>query len=389
MLRTLFRVTRNETSSRRGSVACRVFLGLTLCLLTQTAQAARIKDVARFDGWSETQVLGYGLVVGLRGTGDGQRAQITSQSIVNMLRNLGIEVGQDQVRLRNVAAVMVTSKVGPFAKTGGSLDVTVSSIGDAKSLEGGTLLMTPLQGLDGEIYAMAQGPLSVGGYNVEGGAGRSAMRRNHVLVGTVPGGALLQKEPARKQIPNQGGVRITLTEADFSSAVAMAQAINGVLGLQAARAMDAATVQVDFPENMNQSPMELMARIENATFEPARTARVVVNEKTGTVVAGSDVTVSEVAVSHAGITVQVNETRRDNEVTALAPHGATVVNRTTQTTQIEVDEPRTEMRVIPRTNRIGDLADALNRMGVRPRDIIAILQAIKQAGALHADLIVM
>jgi flagellar P-ring protein FlgI len=357
--------------------------------LAAAADASRIKDVAKLEGLAETQLIGYGLVVGLKGTGDGPRTQFTTQSVVNMLRNTGIEVPRERIQVRNVAAVMVTSKLLPFMKRGSNLDVTVSSIGDAKSLEGGTLLMSPLQGTDGEIYALAQGALSVGGLNKEGPQGKASFSKNHTMVGEIPNGAIIQKE-APGNAMNTEELRISLSNPDFSSAVAMAKSINANFKKPIAEAKDPVTVSVTVPDEFKGKRMEFIAEVENLDFLVSTVAKVVLNEKTGTVIAGGNVSISEVAVSQGSITISVKDNQQTQVSNTAAPFGGTAQNSTTtQSEDIKVDETKAEMRVMPSSSNVADLAKSLNALGVSPRDIIAIFQAIKRAGALNAELVVM
>ncbi|MDB5050995.1 MAG: Flagellar P-ring protein [Fibrobacteres bacterium] len=353
------------------------------------AQASRIKDVAKLDGLAETQLIGYGLVVGLKSTGDGPRTQFTTQSVVNMLRNTGIEVPRERIQVRNVAAVMVTSKLSPFMKRGSNIDVTVSSIGDAKSLEGGTLLMSPLQATDGEIYAMAQGALSIGGLNKEGPQGKSSYTKNHTLVGEIPNGAIIQKE-APGALMTTDELRISLASPDFSSAVAMAKSINANFKKPIAEAKDPVTISIAVPEEFKTKRMEFIAEVENLDFLVSTVAKVVLNEKTGTVIAGGNVSISEVAVSQGNITIQVKDNQQAQvSNTNAANSGTTQLSNSTSSEDIKVDEPKAEMKVLPSSSNVADLAKSLNSLGVTPRDIIAIFQAIKRAGALNAELIVM
>lgn len=364
-------------------------LAFLLPLLVLPASAARIKDVARLAGQTETQLIGYGLVVGLKGTGDGQRTQFTTQSIVNMLRNTGIEVPRERIQVRNVAAVMVTAKLNPFVKKGAALDVTVSSIGDARSMEGGTLLLSPLQGTDGEIYALAQGALSIGGINRESAGGKGSFAKNHTLVGELPGGAIVQKE-APGGIPNTEEVTLTLSAPDYSSAVALAKAVNGNFKQEIAQALDPVSIRVTIPEAMRQKRMEFIAEVENLDFLVSSVAKVVLNEKTGTVIAGGNVSIAEVAVSHGNITIEVRAQTQTNVQNVARERGSAVQQTaTSETEEFKVDEPKADMRVIPASSNVADLAKSLNSLGVSPRDIIAIFQAIKKAGALNAELIVM
>jgi len=362
----------------------RLLLLLLLCFMIMPAWSARVKDVARIDGLSDVQLVGYGLVVGLAGTGDGSRSLFTVQSIVNMLKKMGIEVPNDRLRVRNVAAVMVTTSQKPFQKNGTRMDVTLSSIGDARSIEGGTLLMTPLQAANGEVYAVAQGPISVGGIQATGTRTGSRYTKNHVLAGSIPQGAIIHKEIDVVSL-NKGELRWTLTEPDFSSAVAMAQAINAQFP-GAASAEDAATVAVNLPPQFAQNPMPFIAQTESIEFTVSKNARVVLNERTGTIVAGSEVRIDEIAVSHGSITINVNQQENVEQPNPMTM-GTTA---STIQEQIEVEEQiEHEMRVIPTVTNAGELAQALNALGVSPRDIISIFQAIKKAGALQAELIIM
>jgi flagellar P-ring protein FlgI len=343
----------------------------------------RIKDVARVEGIEETQLIGYGLVVGLDGSGDGNRTMFTVNSIVNMLRNLGIYVPTTQLRVKNVAAVMVTSNMPPFTKKGGKLDVTVSSIGDASSLEGGQLLMTPLQDASGDIYAMAQGAVTLGGYSVSH-VKESQRKKNHTVSGEISGAALVKREILSNDLGTQK-FRISLANPDFTSAVEMTKAINAGLKATLARTMDAATVEVNIPENYRQDIMGFVSIVEQMQFEPSRVAKVIINEKTGTIVAGTKVTIDEVAVSQGSITVTVQKTPAVSQPAPLSL-GQT---QQTQTAQVTVEEERPDMVVLGKTANVGDLAKALNNIGATPRDIMAIFQAIKKAGALNAELVIM
>jgi flagellar P-ring protein precursor FlgI len=373
---------------RNGSSIPKFLCALGLAAAV-AAHASRIKDVAKLDGLTETQLIGYGLVVGLKSTGDGPRTQFTTQSVVNMLRNTGIEVPRERIQVRNVAAVMVTANLNPFMKRGSNIDVTVSSIGDAKSLEGGTLLMSPLQATDGEIYALAQGALSVGGINKDGGQGRASFSKNHVLVGEIPNGAIVQKE-APGGVMSAEELRISLANPDFSSAVAMAKAINANFKKPVAEAKDPVTVSINVPDEFKSKRMEFIAEVENLDFLVSTVAKVVLNEKTGTVIAGGNVSISEVAVSQGNITIQIKDNQQSQvSNTAAANAGTTQLSSNSQSTDLKVDEPKAEMKVLPTSSNVADLAKSLNSLGVTPRDIIAIFQAIKRAGALNAELVVM
>jgi flagellar P-ring protein precursor FlgI len=368
-----------ERRYKIGWLEIAVIFCILLMVLATKASAARIKDMATLEGVSEQQLIGYGLVVGLAGTGDGPNTQFTVQSVANMLQKMGIVVNPNDLRLRNVAAVMVTANLPAFVKPGKKIDVAISSLGDARSLEGGTLLMTPLQASDGEYYAQAQGSVNLGGVSAR--SGRNSFKKGHTVSGNLSNGAVVYREIESVNLKT-GTLRWTLSDPDFTSAVAMASAINQIFP-NAAIAEDASSVLVNVPESMRSDYMSFIARAESAEFNPNMNARVVLNEKTGTVVSGANVQISEVAVSHGSITVQVANAQAAAPAPVLGP--ATLINNQ----QMNVQEPRTETRVLPAINNAGQLAQALNSLGVSPQDIISIFQAIKKAGALHAELVIM
>lgn len=372
----------------------RILLVLLLLCPTLFSQEVRVKDVANINGVEELQIFGYGLVVGLAGTGDRSNTVFTNQTVKNMLKNMGIELPDQQISLQNVAAVMVTATLDPFKKRGTKLDVTVSSIGDARSLEGGMLIMTPLQGPDGRIYASAQGALSTGGYDVRN-RGISQVKRNHVLVGRIPDGAIVQGEYAFSQL-NSATLAVSLSKPDFTSAVTMATAINASLAGQGvtsriAKADDAATISLDFAtakKEITGTPInlaEFISLVENVNFTISMPARVVMNERTGTIVAGSNVKISEIAVTHGGIKVEIV-----NRAEVVQPQAFTMGESVTIPNPEQVVEERDmDMVVLGETATVADLAQALNSLGVSSRDVISIFQAIKEAGALQGQLIVM
>jgi flagellar P-ring protein precursor FlgI len=373
------RIDKNERRYRIGWIEITVIICILLVVMASKVSAARVKDVATLEGVSELQLVGYGLVVGLAGTGDGTNTQFTVQSVANMLQKMGIVVNPSDMRLRNVAAVMVTATLPAFVKPGKKIDVSIASMGDARSLEGGTLLMTPLQASDGEYYAQAQGAVNLGGLNAR--SGRNSFKKGHALSGTLPNGAVVHKEPESIDLKT-GTLRWVLSNPDFTSAVAMAGAINQAFP-NAAIAEDASSVLVNVPEAMRNDYMSFIARAESAEFNPNTNARVVLSEKTGTVVSGSNVQIDEIAVSHGSITIQVANAQAAATPTFIGQ--ATMINNQ----NINVNEPVTETRVLPAVNNAGQLAQALNSLGVSPRDIISIFQAIKKAGALHAELVIM
>jgi flagellar P-ring protein precursor FlgI len=387
-----------------------LFLGLALPAPAQV----RIKDVAQLEGLQETQLIGYGLIVGLENSGDGPRSMFTVHSIVNMLRNLGVFVPEERLRVRNVAAVMVTTQMKPFVKKGNKLDAVVSSLGDARSLEGGNLLVTPLQAVDGIIYATAQGPVSVGGFDVEKTTSQSR-QHNHKTTAMLSSGALVQKEILTNELDNKN-LRWSLKNPDFSDARNLAKAVNEHFTMPLAHTVDAATVAVAVPSAFQQQNrvVEFIAELEELRMSVGKSAKVVINERTGTIVAGAEVSISEVAISHGGINIKIGDSAAVKGGGNVDPFSAVKYkyeNRDKYGNQVRIEEFRpaqnppsplpaplpleekdrenNQMVVINATSNVGDLAKALNEMGVGPRDIIAIFQALKQAGALHADLIIM
>jgi len=355
----------------------------------QAFSQARIKDIANFKGLSAQHLIGYGLVVGLDGTGDrssgASGAIFTVQSVTNMLEKFGITVPVGNLRVRNVAAVMVTSHIDPFVNIGNRIDVTVSSLGDAKSLEGGILLQTPLLGTDGELYCLAQGPISIGGFNIETGDGEK-IRQNYALVGRVPNGAIVQKE-SRFDFNLARPLGISLHKSDFTTSMRVAEKINQHFKQTLATPENAASIKISWPKNMQQPGdiVKFISQIEGLKVQQDRIARVVINERTGTIVAGGDVKISEIMVSHGGLTIHTKRIPVISQPNAFS-RGKTVIDGITNTT-VQQDEARNV--VIQNIVTVSDIASAMNQLGVKPRDIIAIFQAIKESGALQAKLVVM
>lgn len=361
-------------------------------VLASAAQSVRVKDVASLTGLEDVQLIGYGLVVGLAGTGDRSQTVFTEQTISNMLKNLGIELPDKNMRVRNVAAVMITGTLAPFKRKGTRFDVTVSSMGDATSLEGGTLILTPIQGPDGTVYASAQGPLATGGYDIRD-KGLTHIKKNHVLVGRIPDGAIVQREYTFNLLDGKD-LSLSLHSPDFTSALALAQSINTEFKnfrTPLAKPVDPATVSLNYNIIIRDSLrsymnlVEFISRVENLTFDIASQAKIVINERTGTIVAGGQVKISQVAVSHGGVKVEIVN---QPEVVQPQPFslGRTEV---IPNPEVMVEEKDAEMVVLDGTTTVSDLAQTLNSLGVSPRDVISILQAIKQAGALQAQLVIM
>jgi flagellar P-ring protein precursor FlgI len=359
---------------------------LILMMLTVLSYGARLKDMGKLDGLQDQHLVGYGLVVGLAGSGDGTQSSFTIQTTLNMLRNMGIEIPNERIRLRNVAAVMVTATLKPFNKRGAKVDVSISSMGDARSLEGGTLLMTPLIGEDQEVYIMAQGALSVGGTSVSSPRGKASYRKNQPLSGQIPNGGIIKKELMSGLDLTKQNLQWSLNEPDFSSAQNVAQALQDKFGPTSAMAIDAATIKLNIPDTYKNNPIAYLSEMERVEFKPSIDARVILNEKTGTVVAGSNVKLDQVAVSHGNISIEINS----SDSTSQPNPFSTGMTQSVINEQLSAKtKDNVEMQVIPTISNVGELASALNNMGVAPRDIIVIFQAIKKAGALHADLIIM
>lgn len=360
-----------------------VCLFVAVMLISSTlvleVSATRIKDIAKVEGVRTNQLIGYGLVVGLNGTGDSDKTEFTLQSVVNMMRNFGITVTADQMKLKNIAAVMVTTNLPAFTRPGDNIDITVSSIGDAKSLQGGTLLQTPLKAANGQIYAVGQGPLSIGGYSA-GGRGNS-QQKNFPTVGLIPNGAIVEREVATKYTSSNGQLNLILNSPDFTTANRIVDAIGTRFGY-IAQAKDAGSVNINIPSGYEGDVVGFIAAFEELYIEPDNIAKIVVNERTGTIVMGSNVTIDQVAVSHGSLTVKIEST---TDVTQPPPfsNGSTVV---TQDKTLTVDEQQGEIVLLPAAASVGDVVTALNAVGATPRDIIAILQAMKSAGAIRAEL---
>nr|WP_255618500.1 flagellar basal body P-ring protein FlgI [Roseibaca sp. Y0-43] len=343
----------------------------------------RLKDIVEFDGVRSNDLLGYGLVVGLNGTGDGLRnAPFTEDTMSNILERLGVNVTGEQFRPKNVAAVIVTASLPPFARAGGTIDVTVSAIGDASSLLGGTLVMTPLNGADGTIYAVAQGSIIAGGASAEGDAARVV--RGVPTAGIIPGGARVERE-IDFALDSLREVRIALKVPDFSTALQIEQTINAEFSRNAARMTDPGTVILNIERTEARSTAHALARIENLRIRPTSRARVVVDQRSGTIVMGEDVRISRVAVAQGGLTLRVEETPLVVQPNPFAEGESIVVPRTTA--ELE-DAPPVALAEVTGGTSLSEIVAGLNALGVNPRDMIDILNTINAAGALHAQLIV-
>jgi flagellar P-ring protein precursor FlgI len=350
--------------------------------VAESYAVSRIKDIAHIDGLKKEMVIGYGLVVGLNGTGDGRKSTFTMQSIESMLERFGVTVDAAILKVNNVAAVMVTGEISPFMRVGSTIDVTVNSMGDATSLEGGTLLATPLIGVDGGLYAIAQGTATIGGFNASGGAGNS-VSQNHTTAGQVISGGVVQRSLEPQYIAD-GQFDLTVFNMDFYTVTSMVEAINDRFGSAVAEGLDGRTVHVQIPVANRADPVGFIAELERLTVEVDTPARVVINEKTGTVVVGGAVQVGEAAVAHGNLTVEI---RTQYNVSQGAPwgRGETVVTPDVET---RVNEEQARIFALAESSTVATIADALNEIGASPRDIIAIFQALRRAGALRAELVV-
>ena len=364
-----------------------VVLGLGL-LAPTAARADRLRELCDVVGVRENQLIGYGIVTGLPGTGDNITAPFANQSLIALLRRMGIQFDNEQVQLRNVAAVLVTANIPAFARQGARIDVTVSSMGNAKSLQGGVLLQTPLMGADRQVYAVAQGPLIVGGYEAGGKSG-SSVKVNTTTTARLPGGALVEKEIPTSFV-NDGHLTLALREADFTTASRIASALDKAFGAGTALPLDGGAVRVAVPEAMKERPVDLLARLVEVDVTPAAAAPLVIIERTGTIVAGGDVRLSPVAISHGSLSIVVKETPVVSQPGAFAQQATSQV---VERTDIQAQEGSNPEQPPPMTYLAGaatlaDVAKALTTLGVTPRELAAILQALRGAGALRAEVIV-
>jgi flagellar P-ring protein precursor FlgI len=345
------------------------------------ARAARLKDLVAVEGVRENQLLGYGLVVGLKGTGDRQQTLFPYQTLANMLARMGLTISATTIQVKNTAAVMVTSTLPPFAQPGLQLDTTIASVGDAPNLQGGILLLTSLRGADGQVYAVAQGPVVTGGFVA--GRGGTSQSVNHPTVGRGPGGATVERS-APSVIP-KAIVHLQLRRADFTTASRIAEAINKRFGepfTSGAKPENAGLVSVAIPKDYENRAAEFLAELENLMVEADRPARVVVNERTGTIVLGKDVRVSPVAILHGNLTVEIQTTLEVSQPAPLSQGTTQVVPQTT----VNAREEKARNVVLPQGATVEELVRAMAAIGSTPRDVIAILQSLKAAGALDAEL---
>ena len=346
--------------------------------MIQAPVNTRIKDVAKVQGVRDNQLVGYGLVFGLAGTGDSNKSVNTIQSIINTLRSFGVVVDQTKLQSKNAAAVMISAKLPAFIKPGDTIDVTVSSMGDAKSLAGGTLIQTPLRAANGSVYAVAQGAVTTGGFSA-GGTGAN-VQKNFPTVGLISSGAIVERE-VPFQLGANGQFNLALSRPDFTTANRIMEAISSRFG-NIAVARDPGTVTIRVPGAFVQDMVSFVAAIEELRIKPDEVARVVINERTGTIVMGSNVSIDEVAVAQGGLTIKITKTRDVIQPGPFSQGRTATAPRET----VKAQEANGNLLVLPSTASVGDVVAALNSVGATPRDIITILQAMKAAGALHAEM---
>ncbi len=355
-----------------------------VCLVATSPAAAssRIKDIADFEGVRDNMLVGYGLVVGLKGTGDTLRSSVfTKESLIGMLSRLGVNTRDTRLETKNVAAVMVTAVLPPFARQGSRIDVTVSALGDSSSLLGGTLLVTPLLGADGEVYSVAQGQVAVGGFEAKGAA--SSVSKGVSTSGRIANGAIVERE-LPFELAKLPVIRLALRNPDFTTAQRMAQSINGMLGSAAAQPIDPGTVSLAIPANYKDNVVALMTLVEQLRVTPDQVARVVIDERSGIIVMGENVRISTVAIAQGNLTIRITETPQVSQPQPFSEGGQTVV---VPRTNIEVDESENKrLAVLSSGVNLQELVNGLNALGIGPRDMIGILQAIKAAGALQAEI---
>ncbi|WP_299761133.1 flagellar basal body P-ring protein FlgI [Ramlibacter sp.] len=360
---------------------------LLLAAATAAAQAAamRVKDLGKVQGWRENVLVGTGIVTGLSGTGDGPGNRATRQALSNVLSQFNLTIPPEQVSSRNVAVVMVSASLPVFAREGDALDVTVASSGDARSLLGGNLLLTALRAPNGRVHALAQGPLAIGGHRYD--AQGNVVQKNHPTAGSIPNGAVVEVGMATEAPAPRSQVTFVLTEPDYTTASRVAAAINAQVGPGLARARDASGIEIQVPLDARHEPVTFLARLENVRVEPDRRARVVINERTGTVVSGGDVRIARVAISHGDLKISIATQASVSQPEFIGRAGPGVATALVSNSQIDVEESGA-VDFLAGAGTVSDLVQSLARMKTSTRDIISILRAVKAAGALHGELVV-
>ena len=371
---------------REISLRSCVFFLFTLCAFSN-ANAARLKDIADVEGVRGNQLFGYGVVVGLNKTGDGSGVAFTAQTLSNMLERLGVRIDPGDLKVNNVAAVLVTATLPPFVRPGTKIDISLSSLGDASSLQGGTLVMTPLKGADGNVYAVAQGAITVGGFSIGGGGtGGDQAQKNHPTAGSIPEGAMVERAIPLDLFQSKR-VRIVLRQPDFTTMTRVVRAINTTVGQAVAKAVDAASVEIPVEGLHEKDPISFVALLENVDVEQDLGAKVIVNERTGTIIMGEHVRISTVALAHGNLNITIRSEAQVSQPTALSEGGQTAV---VTNQDVQVSEESGNLTVVRGGQvSLGELVGALNSLGATPRDLIAIFTALKRAGSLHAELVIM
>ncbi len=369
----------------RGAALVLAVVALAIFGSTPGFAQSRIKDIVDFEGVRDNMLVGYGLVVGLNGTGDGLNSAIfTRESLIGMLQRLGVNADDDALDTNNVAAVMVTATLPPFSRQGARIDVNASALGDASSLLGGTLLVTPLVGADGEIYAVAQGTLAVGGFSAQGAA--ETVIKGVPTSARIANGGIVERE-INFRMEDLRSVKMTLRNPDFTTARRVSRAINAFVGLETTRVLDSGTVEMEIPETYNGRVVEMITDIEQLRVEPDQVARVVIDEQSGVIVMGENVRINQVAIAQGSLTIRITETP---QVSQPLPFSNTGTTQTVDRTNIEIDEGGDQRLTVLNTGvSLQEVVNGLNALGIGPRDMITILQAIKFAGALQADIEVM
>ncbi len=351
-------------------------------VVSSIAHAARLKDISDIEGVRGNQLFGYGIVIGLNGTGDG-KVDFTSKSLANMLEKMGVRVDPEVLKVKNIASVMVTATLPPFSRPGSKLDITLSSLGDAKSLQGGTLLFTQLRGADGNVYANAQGEVSVGGFAIEGG-GDSA-QKNHPTVGNIASGAIIERSIPFDLFQSKR-LRIVLRTPDFTTMTQVVKRLNRELGRPIAVAIDSAVVEIPLMPDLARDPITLVSRIEQVDIDPDIGAKIVVNERTGTIIMGESVRISKVALAHGNLSITIRNETQVSQPDALSQGVTTTVTNG----DVTVGEEKGNFGIVGGGQvTLGEVVRALNGLGATPRDLISIFTALKRAGALQAELVVM
>jgi flagellar P-ring protein FlgI len=380
------RILKQKTSRLPAFLLPRSLLVLVLGLIAFApcnARADKVRDLVDIVGARENQLLGYGVVTGLNGTGDDVSSPFATQSLRALLRRLGVQVDARQIRLKNVAAVIVTANIPAFARNGSKLDIVVSSMGNAKSLRGGVLIQTPLRGADRRTYAVGQGPLVLGGFSASGGSG-SSVQENITTTARIPNGALIERE-IKTTFAVEGKVTLALRAPNFDTATRICEGLNKAMGEGTARPLDGGSIEIKAPSELKNKPVELVSKLGDIDVEPGMMARVVLNERTGTIVAGGDVRLSPVAIAQGGITISVKESKEVSQPGILSRGTTAEVKRT----DIEATEQKPPaLTYVNGAASLAEVAQALSTFGVTPRELGSILQALKAAGALRAEVIV-